>query len=834
MKTVFYRIAILLSLVCLASCTKEKEEVPVSSVSINQSTAEMIVGETVQLTATILPSDADEKNVVWSSSKQSVATISNSGLVTAVAEGSSTITASAGGKSGTCLITVSKKIIDVTSIELNKTTLSMVEGDSETLSATIRPADATDQTVTWSSSETGIATVEEGKVSAVSEGTATITAKAGGKTASCSVVVSKKVIAVESISLDKTSLTMTEGDQVTLTASVSPDNATDKAVSWFSSDEGVVSVKDGVVTAVKEGSSVVTAKAGDKMAECNVTVEKKQIPTESISFDRTYAAMLVGDILTIKVSVYPENSTEDISLISSSPDIVSVENGKMYALKEGVVTVFAYSGQCSTECKIAVVSSSTQAVDLGLSVKWGSMNLGASLPYESGSYYAWGEISPKTNYVWETYKWGNGGSLKLTKYVTESTYGKMDDRSILALEDDAAHVVLGDKWRLPTKEEQEELSSNADWTLTELHEVTGYVVTNKSTGKSIFIPAAGMIKETSTYNYGSQGSYWSSNFKLSSPLMAYYQWYSSASDKIGVIYDNYRCMGFPVRPVYGDPKEIKVQKISLDNSKLTLPLWEEVQLTAIVSPSDATDKNLTWTSSNESVAVVASGVVTAVSEGTTIIKASAGEVSAECTITVEKIVPDGAVDLGLSVYWGTCNIGASSAGGCGDYYAWGEIATKSTYSWSNYKWGYGSAQELTKYNTYSLYGTVDNKTTIEPEDDVAHKKLGGKWRMPSASEWEELKEGCTWVWSTINGMAGYLVKSNTNGNSIFLPAAGLRTEKLSFAICSGEDGRYWSSSLSPGVYYPTDAQAMSFSSNYVSAGAAQERFYGFPIRPVSK
>ena len=151
------------------SCEKKEQEVPVSSVSMSQATAEMVVGETISLSATVLPSTATDKTVNWASSNQSVATVAG-GKVTAVSEGQSTITASAGGKSATCKVAVSKGIIVVSSISLNKTDLALVEGDSETLVATVNPDDATDKTVTWSTSDKTIATVENGKVTAVKEG----------------------------------------------------------------------------------------------------------------------------------------------------------------------------------------------------------------------------------------------------------------------------------------------------------------------------------------------------------------------------------------------------------------------------------------------------------------------------------------------------------------------------------------------------------------------------------------------------------------------------------------------------------------------------------------
>ena len=189
------------------------------------------------------------------------------------------------------------------------------------------------------------------------------------------------------------------------------------------------------------------------------------------------------------------------------------------------------------------------------------------------------------------------------------------------------------------------------------------------------------------------------------------------------------------------------------------------------------------------------------------------------------------VDLGLpsGLKWATCNVGATAPEAYGDYYAWGETETKTTYSWATYKWCNGSSSTLTKYNTSSDYGTVDDKTVLDPEDDAARANWGGAWRMPTDEEWTELRENCEWTWTTLNGVNGYEVKSKTNGNSIFLPAAGFRSyDDLNDA---GYYGYYWSSSLLAGD--PLGAWYVSFDSYYVSRDYGH-RFCGRSVRPVLK
>ena len=194
------------------------------------------------------------------------------------------------------------------------------------------------------------------------------------------------------------------------------------------------------------------------------------------------------------------------------------------------------------------------------------------------------------------------------------------------------------------------------------------------------------------------------------------------------------------------------------------------------------------------------------------------------------VIPDGCVDLGLSVFWASCNLGATNPEDFGDYYAWGETEPKESYYWSTYKFGTSSFGPFSKYNTISSYGSIDNKTVLEPEDDVAHVKLGGKWRMPTDAEWTELRTKCTWTWVENyngSGINGRLVQA-TNGNSIFLPAAGYRYGTSLFTVSYGF---YWSSSLD--AYNPYAALCVEFGSDDVLR-PMNNRFYGKSVRPVSE
>lgn len=186
------------------------------------------------------------------------------------------------------------------------------------------------------------------------------------------------------------------------------------------------------------------------------------------------------------------------------------------------------------------------------------------------------------------------------------------------------------------------------------------------------------------------------------------------------------------------------------------------------------------------------------------------------------------VDLGLSVKWATCNVGASKPEEYGDYFAWGETTVKPAYYWSKYNYKQDSESKiLTKYNTRSGYGTIDHKTTLELGDDAARANWGGSWRMPTTAEQDELRKKCTWTWTTQNGVKGYKVTSKKNGMSIFLPATGYRAD-ISFFLTE-RYGYYWSSSLD--ANNPYSAYNLYFSSEGVT-WYGSDRYYGLSVRPV--
>ena len=256
--------------------------VAVTGVTLDKTSLSIEAGQTAQLTATVQPGNADNQAVTWSSSDNNVVSVDATGKITANAKGSATITVTTadGGKTATCTVTVTEPAapVAVTGVTLNKNNTTIYTGRTETLTATIQPADATNKAVTWTSDNTGVATVNNGVVTGVSVGSATITAKTadGGFTATCTVTVEEApIVHPTGVSISKTSINLQIGGSETLTATVTPADANNKNVTWSTSDATVAAVdKNGKVIGIKAGNATITATTedGGKTATCSVTV----------------------------------------------------------------------------------------------------------------------------------------------------------------------------------------------------------------------------------------------------------------------------------------------------------------------------------------------------------------------------------------------------------------------------------------------------------------------------------------------------------------------------------------------------------------------------------
>ena len=350
--------------------------IPVMGVTLNKTVLTLETGASETLTATVAPAEATNKKVTWKSDKPEIASVDANGKVTGVKAGEATITVTTedGAKTATCKVTVT---IPVKGVTLNKTALTLNIGASETLTATVAPADATNKKVTWTSSDAAVASVDaNGKVTGVKAGEATITVTTedGGKTATCKVTVKTATIAVTGVTLNKTALTLNIGASETLTATVAPADATNKKVTWTSSDAAVASVDaNGKVTGVKAGEATitVTTEDGGKTATCKVTVKPNLVSEITLAA----LAIYVGESKAITATVKPDDATNKALTWTSSDETVATVDatGKVTGKKIGTATITAtardgsgVSGSCTVTVLSAVKTVTVEPANLTL------------------------------------------------------------------------------------------------------------------------------------------------------------------------------------------------------------------------------------------------------------------------------------------------------------------------------------------------------------------------------------------------------------------------------------------------------------------------------------
>lgn len=268
-----------------------------------------------------------------------------------------------------------KEPVLVSSITLNPTTLSLTEGDTETIKATVLPENADDKTVSWESSNTSVASVKDGVVSAIAAGNATITAKAGGKSASCAVVVAPLTIDVTSVELNKVTLQMNKGASETLVATVKPSDATEKTVNWSSSDSAVASVsQNGEVSALSKGNATITASAGGKSATCDVQVS---VPLEALAFS-VEDNIVIDDVQGHELRIIPvpeDASIPEISWSIKDDGVVSLSQQSgdgtciVSAVNNGETTIVAKANGSSIEASLQVTVK-VKATSIRLGAEW--------------------------------------------------------------------------------------------------------------------------------------------------------------------------------------------------------------------------------------------------------------------------------------------------------------------------------------------------------------------------------------------------------------------------------------------------------------------------------
>lgn len=305
----------------LSACGERETEV--ASIALSRSSAELEIGETLSLKATVSPSNATYDSITWTSSNATVATVSDSGLVSALSEGNTTITVMADGKKASCSITVIKGYVAVSSLTLNKEKLELFKGETETLRVTISPDDATDKAITWTSSAPEIVSVSGGSVSAIEVGDAIIYAKAGDVSATCSVSV--KPVTATGVKITGAKQSVFIKDTLWLSYGFTPEHAEPVPMRWTSSDESVLSIdQDGVCIAISEGSVIVSVSNDDASLSDSVEIKVNdpymkvgQAYSSKWGFECTVNSIQVsssGSKMTCSVSYTIKNITTDSKL----------------------------------------------------------------------------------------------------------------------------------------------------------------------------------------------------------------------------------------------------------------------------------------------------------------------------------------------------------------------------------------------------------------------------------------------------------------------------------------------------------------------------------------
>lgn len=524
-------------------------------------------------------------------------------------------------------------------------------------------------------------------------------------------------------------------------------------------------------------------------------------------------------------------------------------------------------------------------VDLGLSVKWATYNIGASVPEEYGDYYAWGETdthyndgdaqkktgvswkSGKSGYIWQTYKhctFINDYSYGFTKYVSEvGAYnkgynGEYDNKFVLEPEDDVAYIKYGEGWRMPTIEEFKELYDNCNISTTSNYNgtgVKGVIFTSKIEGytdKSIFLPAAGDRSSKDLNDFNSYCRYWTSSLVSDNGTSTSRAWIFILSSTTKLM-DNDRYMGCSVRPVKDDSNSSTVAPtgITLNRTELQIEVGNHSPLSvSSILPLNATNKNVIWNSDSPSIATVNEyGNVEGISLGTATITATTvlGSVVATCTVSV---MAEGEVHHKIQLwengpFWADTNIGADSPEESGYYFSRANVIgyiPSYPYSDSYCKWvvapGYeGSGTPLLggfsngNYEITTGYSKRYSDIPANTDYDAAKAIWGGNWRIPTNQELKDLISNTTQQWmSNYNnsGVSGYKFtgKGSYNSKSIFLPAAGYGNPNGGIDSV-GNTGKYWSSSYYMGSARYLNVYNGNLHTNY-SATAD-----GLTIRAVS-
>ena len=590
---------------------------PITGITLNKKSLELERGEKTKVTATIAPSNADgDKTVKWSSNKTSVATVSSDGTITAVAKGNATITATtSNGKTATCSVTVGVPLKSI-SFENGVKEKTLNKGENFNLKVIYNPEDTdASKTITWSSTDTSVAKVENGKVTAVGIGETTITATASnGKKAECKVKVVNPLV---SISI-KDSTSIQYGQTEKLVVTYNPEDTTDdKTINWESSDKNIAEISaDGTITAKNVGTATITAKTTTgKTANCVVTV----LPVElnSISIKEQNVTLNKNENKNLTVTYNPENTTDDKTVTWEVADtnIVTIdETGKITPVNAGTTTITAKVGEKTATTTVTVVIP-LESINLNETDK----KLLKNETFDLSVIY-----NPEDTTDDKTVEWSS----------TDENVAKVENGKVTVLNAGTTYI----KAKVGDKETSCKISVIVPLTGIKLNKEKLEILKGQNdTLIATFTP------EDTTF-------VGKANFKSSDESIITV----NEDGKITAIKEGEATITATVKDGENEfsatcevtVKEIPLNTITIDKKDFELNVSETEKLNVIFEPENTTDdKTIEWSSSDESIVSVDNeGVVTAKAEGTAIITAKVGEKETQITITA-KIIPIKALSL---------------------------------------------------------------------------------------------------------------------------------------------------------------------------------------------
>lgn len=480
-------------------------------------------------------------------------------------------------------------IVMATDIKLSKTNITLKVGNSETVTAIVSPSNTTDKTLVWKSSNTSVATVKDGIINGISVGETTVTVTCGSVKKTINVIVADNVVYVTELELSTESVSLVVGKSETVTATVNPSNATDKTVTWYSNDESIATVLDGVITAVSKGTVIITATAGSIIKEINVTVSEKEIPVTDFELSCSSLVLGIGDAEDITVVFTPENATsKTIVWTSDDTNIASVENGTITGVDIGTTEIVATCGAISKKVSVEVKESVIPVSSISLSVDNLYLNKNQSATLVA-------TVLPE-NVTDKTVVWKSSDTSIATVIdgvVTAINYGTATITASSGTKSSTTNVVVC----IPV--ETISLSSeNISLCIGESETITATVYPSNATDKTI------------TWSSSNESVATVSNGVITAVMGGT----TTITATAGGISNS--CFVTVVVPV---------TNIILSENSISLVTGSTYKIKATVNPSNATDKIVTWSSSNESIATVENGLITAVSVGNTQISATAGD-----------------------------------------------------------------------------------------------------------------------------------------------------------------------------------------------------------------